>query len=201
LARVEKLRRTLNQVLTRFNGDGGARLLVEKLLDYNAKSPQGVLHTVIQLLVAVKLLEKGYRVEVEYKLPQNLVCDIYAWKGTHTLIVEVETGYTPPAYATTPRSYLRARIALKALKYYRYADKLVLAVPEHYNPPIPHQLVEPPERRDVTRLEELINEVRKYNPNTKTTINDALKARIHALMIVDVDNCRIRIRKPKTPKP
>ncbi len=194
---LEKLRKTLEEVVERLPIRVKVDDIVSRLLEAHSRSPRGPLHSVIQLIVAAHLRSMGYKVEVEHRIPPDLTCDVYAEKES-TMIVEVETGYTPPHSATRPRQYLMARILHKVLRYSQYADKIAIAVPEHYNPPIPPQLLEPPHKRSPQQLVQLASLL----PAKKATHLPLLQqAKIDYIIIVNVDECTLKISPPHKPKP
>ena len=89
-------------------------------------------HSVMELVCAKYLIQKGYNVQLENRLNDLLTCDLYSTKGYGNLIVEIETGFIPPEHALDPLTYLSARLASKIIRYSSFAGKFALGVPPHY---------------------------------------------------------------------
>ena len=73
------------------------RRLEERLVELREKNLLKINHSVLELIVAKFLVSDGFDVDLEHVLDSGLSCDVYAVKGEGTLIVEVETGFVPPA--------------------------------------------------------------------------------------------------------
>ena len=71
----------------------------DKLVDMGRRLLVKINHSVMEVLVARHLLEKGFIVDVEHNLGNNIVCDVYGERGSVVHIVEVETCllYTSPS--------------------------------------------------------------------------------------------------------
>ena len=95
-------------------------------------------HSVMELVCAKHLLEKGYDVQLEYPLNEILTCDLYGIKGMGNLVVEIETGFIPPENALAPLTYTSARLASKIIRYSSFGGKFALGVPQHYILPFPN---------------------------------------------------------------
>lgn len=87
-------------------------------------------HPIMELICAKYLMSNGY--EVERQLNDILTCDVYAVRGSESLIVEVKRGFVPPEHALEPVAYNGARVASKVARYSRYADKFGLGAPPYY---------------------------------------------------------------------
>ena len=85
--------------------------------------------------------------DVEKRVSDILVCDIYARKGDGSAIVEIETGFTPPDHALDTVDYYAARIMSKVARYSRYCSKFSLATPVVGILPIPKVFLLPPNAR------------------------------------------------------
>ena len=59
-------------------------------------------HSVMELVTAKHLIEKGYEIQLEYPLNELLNCDLYGIKGLGNIVVEIETGFIPPENALQP---------------------------------------------------------------------------------------------------
>lgn len=164
--------------------------LRDRLLELHGRNLVKINHSVMELVCAKYLIEKGFRVEVEYTL-NGVSCDIYAIKGLGTLIVEVETGFVPPEHALDPQRYLRARIASKIIRYSEYANKFCLATPPHYIMPIPRALLKPPRFRTDIEVEVLKDLCDLYYSKPPVTREEVKNARLHSIYIIDVDETAV----------
>ncbi|HMK94190.1 MAG TPA: hypothetical protein VK536_02195 [Candidatus Limnocylindrales bacterium] len=148
-------------------------------------------HSIMELVCAKYLMEKGYEVQIEYPLNETLTCDLYATKGLGNLIVEVETGYIPPENALAPLTYTSARLASKIIRYSSFAGKFALGVPPHYILPLPRTLSKLPRSRkdwEILLIKKLCD-VYYYNP--PVTVEEIRNARIHEIYIIDVDHAKV----------
>ncbi len=190
---VNKFIRDVNEITMKLISDVSSDIaasienLRDKLIEMHIKGLVKINHSVMELVVAKKLLLKGYRVDVEHRVSDKLICDVWGVKGDGKIIVEVETGYTPPEHALDPTRYIRARIASKIARYSNYANKFSLAFPPFYFPEIPSIYVKPPR----FRCEDEILEVKKlcdfYYKDPPVSFNEILNARLHTIFIIDVD--------------
>ncbi len=112
------------------------RKLEQRLVDLKEKNLLKINHSVLEMIVAKYLVQDGYEVDLEHMIDAGLSCDVYARKGDGVMIVEVETGYVPPAHALDPMDYIRARIASKIARYSNHCHKFSLAAPPHYVMPV-----------------------------------------------------------------
>jgi hypothetical protein len=85
--------------------------LERRLIELRERNLLKINHSVMELIVAKYLVRDGYDVELEHTIDSGLNCDVYATKGDGVTIIEVETGYVPPAHALDPLDYVKARIA------------------------------------------------------------------------------------------
>ena len=103
----------LTVLLSRITNDSDERIknklntLKDCLINLRKANIVKINHSIMELVCAKYLMEKGYEVQIEYPLNQTLTCDLYATKGLGNLIVEVETGYIPPENALAPLPTLR----------------------------------------------------------------------------------------------
>jgi hypothetical protein len=154
-------------------------------------------HSVMELVVCSYLIKKGYTVDVERGL-DSLVCDVYATRGDGTLIVEVETGFVPPEHSLDPVTYQRARLASKIARYSQYSDRFVLATPVDNLMDIFPLFVKPPRERtehEVYHVKELVD---KYYTSPPVSQEEILNAKLHGIMVVNVDEMRVTEVDPQT---
>ncbi len=176
---------------------GGLDGLREKLVGLYERKLVKINHSVMELLCAKHLLLKGYAVDVEHPLEGDFVCDLYGSKGDGTLIVEVETGYTPPKHALDPATYNRARIASKIARYGLYSDKFSLGVPPYYILQMPPLFTKPPRYRESEEVGEVKVLCDEYYRRPPITINEIRNARLHTIYIIDVDRAAVREVDPE----
>ena len=112
-------------------------ILRQHLVDLYRKNLVKINHSLIELLCAGTLIEEGYDVEVERKVEDDLVCDVYGTKGEGNIIVEIETGFIPPSNALDPAKYCYARILSKTARYSGFANRFVLGTTRSNILPIP----------------------------------------------------------------
>jgi hypothetical protein len=154
-------------------------------------------HSVMELVCAKYLIQKGYEVQLEYPLSELLTCDLYSVKGYGNLIVEIETGFIPPEYALFPLTYTSARLASKIIRYSAYAGKFALGVPPHYILPFPRALAKPPRRRTPEEIELIKQLCDRYYQNPPVTEDEIRNAHIHEIYIVDVDQGKVQELDPE----
>jgi len=148
-------------------------------------------HSVMELVCAAHLIEKGFEVKLETAV-NGVSTDIYAEKGLGSLIVEAETGFVPPENALDPLIYLSARAASKITRYSGYASKFVLATPPYYVLQIPPCLTKPPRFRTEEECAGIKRLCDLYYKNPPVSMEEIRNARLHAIYVVDVDNASIR---------
>jgi hypothetical protein len=154
-------------------------------------------HSVMELVCAKQLVEKGYEVRIEHPLDGGITCDLYATKGEGSLIVEIETGFVPPEHALDPQNYIAARIASKIIRYSHQAGKFALGMPPHYILQFPAIFTRPPRTRKTEDLKEIKALCDSYYQNPPVTLEEIKSARLHVIYIVDVDAGATREVEPE----
>jgi hypothetical protein len=154
-------------------------------------------HSVLEMVCAKHLIKAGYCVEVEYQLNDWLTCDLYAVKGEGRLILEIETGFTPPEHALDPYTYNKARTASKIARYSSYADKFVLGTTPTNILPIPPVFLKPPKYRRVSEVKEVKTLCDAYYRNPPVSCEEIKNSRLHAIYIIDVDKGTVREIDPE----
>ena len=168
------------------------RRLEERLVELREKNLLKINHSVLELIVAKFLVSDGFDVDLEHVLDSGLSCDVYAVKGEGTLIVEVETGFVPPAHALDPMDYIRARIASKIARYSNHCHKFSLAAPPHYIMPVPRFFVRPPRTRSEEELAWIKHYCDTYYKRPPVSMEEIMNSRIHSVQIIDVDTATVR---------
>lgn len=154
-------------------------------------------HSALELVVAKKLILQGYGVKVEQRVSESLVCDVYGAKEGTDILVEIETGYVPPAHALDPESYCNARIASKTARYSQFASKFVLGTPMSNLINIPELYLKPTSARNVEEAHRLKTLCDKYYTSPPITIDQIMSAHLHAVYILDVDATTIYEMSPE----
>ncbi len=154
-------------------------------------------HSVMELVCAKPLIEKGYEVQIEHPLEDGLTCDLYATKGDGSFIVEIETGFVPPEHALDPQHYIEARIASKVIRYSYRAGKFALGMPPHYLLQFPIVFGQPPRTRKTEDLRAIKTLCDLYYQNPPVTLEEIKNARIHVIYIIDVDGATTQEVEPE----
>ena len=172
-------------------------MLKERLLKLQRENVVKINHTVMELVCAKFLIQKGYEVQLEYPLSELLTCDLYGIKGLGNLIVEIETGFIPPENALAPLTYMTARLASKIIRYSSFAGKFALGVPPHYILPFPAALAKPPRNRTDLEIEQIKNLCDAFYHKPPVTVEEIRNARIEGIYIIDVDRVTVQEIDPE----
>ena len=200
----EKFERDLIVLLSRLTFDAGSEVenklttLKDWLIKLQKENVVKINHSVMELVCAKYLIQKGYEVQLEYPLNEILTCDLYGTKGLGNLIVEVETGFIPPENALTPLTYTSARLASKIIRYSSFAGKFALGVPPHYILPFPHTFAKAPRNRSDQEIIKIKNLCDAYYREPPVSLEEIRNARIHEIYIIDVDRAEVQGIDPET---
>ena len=200
----QKFEQDLTVLLSRLTKDSDEdtqtklKVLKDWLVNLQKENVVKINHSVMELVCAKYLIQKGYEVQLEYPLSELLTCDLYSAKGLGNLIVEIETGYIPPENALAPLTYTSARLASKIIRYSSFAGKFALGVPPHYILPFPRALAKPPRNREEWEIKQIKNLVDAYYQKPPVTLEEIQNARIHDIYIIDVDWARVQEIDPET---
>ena len=199
----QKFERDLTVLLTRLTLDVSIEektkltLLKDWLIKLQRENVVKINHSVMELVCAKYLIQKGYDVQLEYRLNELLTCDLYGTKGLGNQIVEVETGFIPPENALAPLTYTSARLASKIIRYSSFAGKFALGVPPHYILPFSRTLAKPPRNRSPEEIEKIKRLCDAYYQKPPVTIEEIRNARIHEIYIIDVDRAKVQEIDPE----
>ena len=174
------------------------RKLKDRLVELHRENIVKINHSVMELVCAKHLINRGYDVEVEKPLEKNLTCDLFAVKGYGSMIVEIETGFVPPEHALDPSTYLAARIASKIVRYSNFAGKFALAIPPYYVLQYPQVLTQPPKARKMEDLMKIKSLCDKYYHNPPVTLTEIKNARIHTVYIIEADRGVVQEADPES---
>jgi hypothetical protein len=200
---VDYFKRDLKILMDKLSSNASPRTneklqdLTDRLFELRQQNLLKINHSVLEMIVARHLIEEGYDVDLEHRVDGDLTCDIHARKGMGELIVEVETGYVPPAHALDPVSCIRARIASKISRYSNFCQKFVLGAPPHYIMPIPEVLTQPPRVRQEDDLEIVKEYCDMYYTSPPVTMDEILNSHIHSVFVIDVEGACIREYGPE----
>jgi hypothetical protein len=163
-------------------------LLGERLIELYKRKLVKINHSVMELICAKPLIKREYEVMVEHILNSSgLICDLFGVKGEGVLIMEIETGYTPPSHALDPFTYNRARITSKIARYSSYSNKFALATPIYNVLRIPSIFSKSPRLRkdnEVEKLKKLCDEYYSEPPITSKLIREA---NLQSIYLIDID--------------
>jgi hypothetical protein len=199
----QKFEQDLTVLLDRLTVDSGLEvenklnMLKDWLIKLQKENVVKINHSVMELVSAKYLIQKGYDVQIEYPLNEILTCDLYGIKGLGNLIVEVETGYIPPENALAPLTYTSARLASKIIRYSSFAGKFALGVPPHYILPFPRTLAKPPRNRTDQEIAQIKKLCDAYYQKPPVTLEEIRNARIHEIYIIDVDKAKVQEIDPE----
>jgi hypothetical protein len=172
-------------------------MLKDWLIKLQRENVVKINHSVMELVCAKFLIQKGFEVQIEYPLNDILTCDLYAIKGYGNLVVEIETGYIPPENALSPLTYTSARLASKIIRYSSFSGKFALGVPPHYILPFPQTFAKPPRNRsdqEITLIKRLCDAFYQKPP---VTVEEIRNARIQEIYIIDVDRAKVQEIDPE----
>ncbi len=203
MARNEKFEEDLRLLSSKLsqNASDETRMKLDqlraRLIQLHQENIVKINHSVMELVCAKHLVEKGYEVLIEHPLAGDLTCDLFATKGYGSLIVEVETGFVPPDHALDPSAYIAARIASKIVRYSGFAGKFALGVPPHYILQYPALFIVPPRERKPEDLWAIKSLCDLYYVNPPLTVKEVKNARIHVVYVIDVDETVVREVEPE----
>lgn len=159
-----------------------------RLIELYKKNLVKINHSTMELVCAKHLIHYGYTVDVEKRLTDILVCDLFATKGDGETIVEIETGFIPPEHALDPLSYYSARIASKIARYSKFSNQFVLATPPVSILSIPKVFGRPPRYRIHSEVEQVKSVCDRYYQNPPVSLNEIRTARLHMIYIINIDD-------------
>jgi len=172
--------------------------IAHRLIELYRKRLVKINHSVMELLCAKHLILRGYSVDVEHQLNETLTCDLFGVRGEGKLIVEIETGFTPPEHALDPSTYNKARVASKIARYSAFSDKFGLGTPPTNILQIPEVFQKPPRYRKTDEIMEVKALCDKYYKNPPVSFDEIKNARLHAIYIIEVDRVTVREIDPES---
>ena len=170
----------------------------QRLIDMYQENLVKINHSVLELICASNLISNGYLVDVEKKLSDILVCDVFATKGDGTIIIEIETGFTPPEHALDTVDYYAARIMSKTARYSQYCSKFALATPVIGLLPISKLFTTSPTARTKEQIEQIKFFCDKFYKNPPINYDDIQNARLHSVYLIHVDKCFAKELDPQS---
>lgn len=159
----------------------------QKLIEMYQENLVKINHSVLELICAANLISHGYSVDVEKKISDILVCDIFAQKGDGTTIIEIETGFTPPEHALDTVDYYSARIMSKIARYSQHCSKFSLATPVIGLLPIPKLFLTPPNMRKKQDVDIIKEHCDKFYKNPPIKHEEIFNAHLHSIFLINID--------------
>ena len=159
----------------------------ERLVELYQQNLVKINHSVLEIICASELIRQGYLVNVEERLSDILVCDIFATKGGGSIIIEIETGFTPPAHALNTVDYYAARIMSKIARYSKYCSKFCLATPVVGVLPIPSIFLIPPLARNLNDVKKNQVICNRFYKNPAIEFDSILNAHLHSIYLINTD--------------
>lgn len=159
----------------------------QRLIDMYKQNLVKINHSVLELICASNLISHGYSVDVEKKISDILVCDIFAKKGDGTTIIEIETGFTPPEHALDTVDYYSVRIMSKIARYSQHCSKFSLATPVIGLLPIPKLFLMPPHARKKEDVLEIKKHCDRFYKNPPIQSDEILNAHLHSIYLINID--------------
>ena len=159
----------------------------ERLVELYQQNLVKINHSVLEIICASELIRHGYVVNVEERLSDILVCDIFATKGDGSIIIEIETGFTPPAHALNTVDYYAARIMSKIARYSKYCSKFCLATPVVGVLPIPSIFLIPPLARNLNDVKKNQVICNRFYKNPAIEFDSILNAHLHSIYLINTD--------------
>jgi len=135
------------------------------LIEMYEKNLVKINHSVLELISAANLIAKGYSVDIEKRISDILICDVFAIKGYKKDIIEIETGFTPPEHALDTLDYYSARIISKISRYSKYCSKFSLATPAIGLLPIPKLFLKSPKEREKNEIQKIKSHCDRFYKN------------------------------------
>ena len=194
---MERFNEDLSTLVERI-GSSESRFVLDKLervrsrlVELKQRNIVKINHSAMELLVACAMIREGYEVVVEKPLGGNLICDLYGTKEEGSLIVEVETGYTPPDHALDPLTYNRSRTASKISRYSSFANKFALGTPPINILPVDPIFLKSPELRTPAEMYPIKKLCDNYYSQPPVSFDEIQNAHVHSVYLIDVDNARV----------
>ena len=159
----------------------------ERLVELYQQNLVKINHSVLEIICTSELIRHGYVVNVEERLSDILVCDIFATKGDGSIIIEIETGFTPPAHALNTVDYYAARIMSKIARYSKYCSKFCLATPVVGVLPIPSIFLMPPLARNLNDVKKNQVICNRFYKNPAIEFDSILNAHLHSIYLINTD--------------
>jgi len=159
----------------------------ERLIGLYQQNLVKINHSILELICASELIRSGYTVNVEKQLSDILVCDVFATKGDGSIIIEIETGFTPPAHALNTVDYYVARIMSKISRYSKYCSKFSLATPVIGVLPIPSIFLMPSVARNHSAVKKNQSICNRFYKNPAVEFDDILNAHLHSIYLINTD--------------
>jgi len=159
----------------------------QRLIDLYQQNMVKINHSVLELICASNLVANGYTVDVEKRLTDSLVCDLYAKKGAEIAIIEIETGFTPPEHALDTIDYYVSRIVSKIARYSKYCTKFSLATPVIGILPVNKIFLKDSALRNEGEVRKIKSLCDRFYKNPPIEYADILNAKLDSVYLINID--------------
>lgn len=159
----------------------------QRLIELYQQNLVKINHSVLELICAANLVAKGFAVDVEKPLASSLVCDLYGKKDGKTVIIEIETGFTPPEHALDTIDYYISRIVSKIARYSKYCDTFSLATPVIGMLPINKVFLNAPSQRPQNEIKKIKSVCDIFYKNPPIEYDDILNAKLDSIYLINID--------------
>jgi hypothetical protein len=159
----------------------------QRLIELYEQNLVKINHSVLELICAANFVAKGYSVDVEKRLTDSLVCDVYAKKDDHISIIEIETGFTPPEHALDTIDYYVSRIMSKIARYSKFCDEFSLATPVIGMLPIHRIFLNPPPLRPEGEIKKIKALCDRFYRNPPIEYDEILNAKLNSIYLINID--------------
>ncbi len=178
-----------NKLATQLQKDDIPKLnyVRQRLIDLYQQNLVKINHSVLEIICAANLVAKGYTVDVEKRLTDSLVCDVYAKKEGHVSIIEIETGFTPPEHALDTIGYYISRIVSKIARYSKYCNEFSLATPVIGMIPLHQLFLNPPSLRPENEIKKIKTICDEFYKNPPIEYDDILNAKLNSIYLINID--------------
>ena len=189
-----------NRLAQNLNKDDVPKLnfVRQRLIELYQQNLVKINHSVLELICAANLVAKGFAVDVEKPLTNSLVCDLYGKKDNKTVIIEIETGFTPPEHALDTIDYYVSRIISKIARYSKYCDEFSLATPVIGMLPIHKVFLNSPSQRPPAEIKKIKSFCDGFYKNPPIEHDDIANAKLDSIYLINIDKGFAKEINPST---
>lgn len=155
-------------------------------------------HSVMKLVCIKSLIQKDYAVQLEYPPNSILIYDLFDAKGHDSLIVEIETDFTPPKKTLVLMIYTYACLASKIIRYRSFAKIFAFGVFPHCILPFSKVLAKSPCTISEAEIAKIKCLAVAYYHEPPVTINAIRNTPLYEIQLVDVDKLTVQKFDPES---